>query len=118
VLLVEDEKLVRQLATRVLQEQGYTVLEVSNEIEALELFKESEGIDILLTDVIMPVMGGRELSERIRELRPDIKVLYISGYTDDAIIRFGMLPPGTAFAEKPFSATALAVKVRQVLDES
>ncbi|MCI0438009.1 MAG: ATP-binding protein [Chloroflexi bacterium] len=119
VLLVEDEDAVRKLAARVLEGQGYTVLEASNGEEALRLVEEnpSQRIDLLLTDVVMPRMGGRELSERLREMTPELKVIYTSGYTDDAILRHGILTSEAIFTQKPFSPSALAVMVRNVLDD-
>ncbi len=118
VLLVEDEVAVRSLAARVLSDQGYTVLSASNGVEALRIADAMPlpEIDLLLTDVIMPIMGGKEVADRLTAMRPDLKVLFTSGYTDDTIARQGILKPGTAFTHKPFSPTELAAKVRQVLD--
>ena len=99
--------------------QGYSILEASNGVEALKIVREHENttIDLLLTDVVMPLMGGKELADKLRAERPGIKVLFTSGYTDEAIIRHGSLDPDTAFTQKPFSATDLALKVREVLEE-
>ena len=110
---------VRGLAARVLKGQGYSILEASNGVEALNVVQKNENtkIDLLLTDVVMPLMGGRELADKLRAKRPGIKVLFTSGYTDEAIIRHGSLDPDTAFTQKPFSATDLALKVREVLEE-
>jgi PAS domain S-box-containing protein len=118
VLLVEDESLVRGLALRVLREQGYNVLEASNGIEALNVAQKHVGekIHLLLTDVVMPQMGGKELSDRVRAFRPGIKVLFTSGYTDQAIVQRGQLNLDFAFLEKPFSPSGLVRKVREVLD--
>ena len=120
MLLVEDEALVRNLGTHVLQEQGYSVLVASNGVEAMQLVDElNEGkIHLLLTDVVMSEMGGSELAERFRSSHPEAKVLYCSGYTADAMAHNGILEPETAFLSKPFSppALALALKVREVLD--
>lgn len=120
ILLVEDEEAVRELAARVLTDQGYTVLKASNGAEALRIAEAGSvsDIDLLLTDVIMPVMGGREIADRLTSMRPDLKVLFTSGYTDDTIARQGVLRPGTAFTHKPFSPSELARKVREVLDGS
>ena len=120
VLLVEDEVAVRSLAARVLSDRGYTVLSASNGAEALRIADAMPlpEIDLLLTDVIMPIMGGKEVADRLTAMRPDLKVLFTSGYTDDTIARHGILKPGTAFTHKPFSPTELATKVRQVLDSS
>ncbi|MFQ5613333.1 MAG: PAS domain S-box protein, partial [Anaerolineae bacterium] len=118
VLLVEDDSSVRELASRVLAGQGYTVLEAANGEEALRLAREHNGqIHLLLTDVVMPHMGGKELADRFRVARPQTRVLYASGHTDEAIARRGVLEPEMAFIQKPFSPTALARKVREVLDQ-
>jgi CheY-like chemotaxis protein len=118
VLLAEDDPLVRDLARRLLIQQGYTVLEASNGEEALRVAQENtrEKIHLLLTDVVMPQMGGKELSEKLKRLRPDIRILYTSGYTDNAIVHHGTLEPGTCFLQKPFSHKTLSHKVREVLD--
>ena len=118
VLLVEDEPLVRGLAIRVLRGHGYNILEAANGIEALNVFQEHavEKIHLLLTDVVMPQMGGKELADRLKKLRPSIKVLFTSGYTDQAIVQRGLLNLDFAFLEKPFSPSGLVRKVREVLD--
>jgi CheY-like chemotaxis protein len=118
VLLVEDEPSVRDLALRLLKQQGYKVLEAANGEEALRVVQEhiGERIHLLLTDVVMPQMGGKELANQLKLLRPDVKVLYTSGYTDDAIVHHGVLEPGTHFLQKPFSPQTLSHKVREVLD--
>jgi PAS domain S-box-containing protein len=117
VLLVEDEPEVRGLARDILQQQGYTVLESADGDEALRIGREHVGpIHLLVTDVVMPLMGGRELADRLRVGRGETKVLYVSGYTDDAILHQGVSETGMAFLPKPFTASALAHKVRQVLD--
>jgi CheY-like chemotaxis protein len=117
VLLVEDEPEVRGLARDILHQQGYTVLEAADGDEALQVGREHGGpIHLLVTDVVMPQMGGRELADRLRAGRREIKILYVSGYTDDAILRQGVSETGTAFLPKPFTAADLAHKVRQVLD--
>jgi response regulator RpfG family c-di-GMP phosphodiesterase len=118
VLLVEDEASVRDLAHRLLNQQGYKVLEAANGEEALRVVQEhiGEKIHLLLTDVVMPQMGGKELANQLKLLRPDVKVLYTSGYTDDAIVHHGVLEPGTHFLQKPFSPKTLSHKVREVLD--
>jgi PAS domain S-box-containing protein len=116
VLLVEDESAVRTISTRVLREAGYTVLAASSGPEALELVMRHPGsIDALVTDVIMPQMSGRELAEQLVRLRPGLKVLYVSGYTDDSILHHGVLEPGMFFLEKPFTPEAILRKLRQVL---
>jgi CheY-like chemotaxis protein/two-component sensor histidine kinase len=119
VLLVEDEQPVRGLASRILQQQGYTLLEASDGKEALRVVQEhaEKKIDLLLTDVVMPQMGGRELADQLKLLRPDIKVLYTSGYTDNAIVHHGVLDPGIHILQKPFSPQSLSCKVREILDK-
>lgn len=117
LLLAEDEDVVRQITQELLEMSGYKVLATTAPEEALRLFEEHQDrIDLLVTDVIMPNMSGRELAQRITRLRPETKVLYISGYTDDAIIRHGVLEAGIAFIQKPFSPATLSRKVREILD--
>ena len=117
VLLVEDQQEVRNATHDMLARYGYTVLAASSGAEALDLAARQGGaIDLLLTDVVMGGMSGRELARRLAEVRPTVRVLYMSGYTDDAIVRHGVLAPGVAFLHKPFSPRALASKVREVLD--
>lgn len=119
ILLVEDNPTVRELASLILNQQGYQLLEAANGREALALAQSYQGeIHLLLTDVIMPQLGGGKLADELTASRPRLKVLYMSGYTDDAIIRHGVLEPGVAFIQKPFSPAALAQKVRDVLDSS
>ncbi len=118
VLVVEDEISVRQVATRVLRDLGYTVLEAENGDDALRVASENQDrrIHLLLTDVVMPQMGGKPLAERLRSERPDIRVLFFSGYADNALVQDGVLDSGVAFLQKPFSPAILAQKVREVLD--
>jgi len=116
VLLVEDEESVRELVRETLDAKGYKVLEAENGETALRLASQhSDSVDILITDVVMPGMSGRELSARLCASHPQTKVLYLSGYTEDAIVHEGVLDPGTAFLQKPFTLQALARKVREVL---
>src|SRR5438874_7581382 len=117
VLLVEDAAPVRTLARRRLEARGYQVIDAADGPKALELSRRHSGvIDALVTDVVMPGMSGRELAERLAPTRPEMKVLYTSGYTDDAIVRQGVLSAGAAFLQKPFVPDTLARKVRDVLD--
>jgi signal transduction histidine kinase/ActR/RegA family two-component response regulator len=117
ILLVEDEDTVRDLTRDILEAHGYTVLEARHGAEALRISEQHAGtIDLMLTDVVMPEMGGREVAERLTVLRPATKVLFMSGYTDSAIVHHGLLDAGTAFLQKPFSATVLVRKVRATLD--
>jgi CheY-like chemotaxis protein len=117
ILLVEDEDGVRALVKQVLSRQGYTVIETSQASEALEQYERHGPIPLLLTDVVLPQMSGRELAERLKALQPKMKVLYMSGYTDDAILRHGVIGQETAFLQKPFTTSSLARKVREVLDQ-
>ncbi len=117
ILLVEDDKEVRMLAMRILKTQGYRVLEASHGGDALQVLKEREGsIHLLLTDVVMPEMSGRELANRLIPFHPKMKVLYMSGYTDNAIVHHGVLDKGVNYIQKPFTVDGLARKVREVLD--
>jgi two-component system cell cycle sensor histidine kinase/response regulator CckA len=117
VLLVEDEDAVRSLIRIVLQGAGYRVLEASDGGEAVAVAGRHEGpIHLLLSDVVMPVLGGRELAERLLTLHPEMKVLFQSGYTDDAVVRHGVLQEKVHFLQKPYAPAALAWKVREVLD--
>ena len=117
VLLVEDDDSVRKLARSVLEDQGYTVLESAGGEEArLSAEKHKGPIHLLLTDVVMPGMGGRELSDALAPLRPDMRTLYMSGYTDDTVVRHGVLEKGMAFLQKPYTAESLLLKVREALD--
>jgi two-component system, cell cycle sensor histidine kinase and response regulator CckA len=117
VLLVEDEQMVRAMVRSILETRGYRVLEAGTGNEALDLAARYEGpVHVLLTDVVMPGMTGRQLADRLAALRPEIRILYISGHTDDEIIRRGVLQQGTGFLAKPFTADALTGKIRELLD--
>jgi two-component system cell cycle sensor histidine kinase/response regulator CckA len=117
ILLVEDEDVVRNLERQILEQNGYTVLEARTPGHAIELCDGHDGpIHLLLTDVVMPELSGRELADRLTPSRPGLKVLYASGYADGAIVRHGILESGTAFIPKPLTPSSLARKVREVLD--
>ncbi|MBI3029825.1 MAG: GAF domain-containing protein, partial [Candidatus Rokubacteria bacterium] len=119
VLLVEDEEELRGVAREILEMHGYTVLEAGHPDEAVRIAERHAGpIHLLVTDVVMPKMSGRDLVQCLAPLRPGTKVLYISGYTDDAIVHHGVLDPGTAFLEKPFNPDDLARKVREALGQA
>jgi len=119
VLVVEDVAAVRAVARQMLERHGYTVLEAPDGETALRLAGKHQGaIRLLLTDVVMPEVSGRQLADQLLELRPDMKVLFMSGYTDDAIVRHGVLQEGIAYLQKPFTPETLARKVRAVLDGS
>jgi PAS domain S-box-containing protein len=118
ILVVEDEAPVRAVTRQLLERNGYTVLEAPDGAAALALVDGAAGsrdIDLLLTDVIMPGMSGRELADKLKARRPNVRVLFMSGYTDDAVVRHGMLEPGLAYLEKPFRPPVLLKKVRGVL---
>lgn len=119
ILLVEDEEMVRNLSREILEMNGYRVLTAHNGAEALRICEGFTGpIQLMVTDVVMPQMSGRELSEKVVEKRPDILVLYMSGYTDDAIVRHGVLDDGMPFLQKPFTPDSLARKVRELIEQS
>ena len=116
ILLVEDALRVRAVVREILEMNGYNVLEARHGAEALEISERHQGpIHLMVTDVVMPQMSGRELAQRLQPLRPDMKVLYMSGYTDDAIVRHGVLGAGMAFLSKPFTPDALALKINEIL---
>ncbi len=117
ILLVEDDDSVRQMVREVLVHYGYTVLEARNGREAVDLCGRHPGaVHMMLTDVVMPGMSGKELSEKVTPLQPEMKVLFMSGYTSDAILQREVLDPGVAFIQKPFAVASLARKTREVLD--
>jgi CheY-like chemotaxis protein len=118
ILLVEDETVVRQLVAEILETTGYTVLQAGDGPSALELLRRhAEPVELLVTDVVMPGMSGPEVAKAVTSMRPGMHVLYTSGYTDQAIGHHGVLEPGIAFLQKPFSADDLTTKVRGLLDE-
>jgi signal transduction histidine kinase/CheY-like chemotaxis protein len=117
VLLVEDEEDLRELLEEVLSQQGYRVYAASGGTSALQISEfMDEDIDLMITDVVMPQMSGRELSLKLQSRRPNVRILFLSGYTDDAISHHGVLEPGSAFLQKPFATAELARKVREVLE--
>jgi CheY-like chemotaxis protein len=117
ILLVEDADALRKLTHMLLEQHGYRVLVAANGAAALQLVEQKpERINLLLTDVIMPGLNGRALAGRLELLQPDLKILYMSGYTDDAIMDHGVLESGTHLLHKPFSEENLIRKVREVLD--
>jgi CheY-like chemotaxis protein len=117
LLLVEDEAAVRASVRRLLEWHGYTVLEARNGEDALRVYEDNEsGIDLVLTDLVMPEMGGHELVERLRARHPGLRVLFMSGYTERAFTSNGAMPLGTGFVEKPFTVETLMRRLREVLD--
>jgi signal transduction histidine kinase/ActR/RegA family two-component response regulator len=116
VLLVEDAPMIRRLARAIMERAGYTVVEAADAEQALEFADQHPCIDLLLTDLIMPGASGVELADQLRANRPDVHVLYMSGYTDNAVVRNGMLGESAAFLQKPFTPEELLRKLRQVLD--
>jgi hypothetical protein len=108
---------VRAVAKQTLERQGYTVLKASNGADALHLAERHQGpIHLVVTDVVMPRLSGRELADQLSVARPETRVLFMSGYTDDSVVRHGILEGGVAYFQKPFSPDGLARKVREVLD--
>jgi len=116
VLLVDDDEHVRRVAARALRTRGYTVIEASDGGAALAVLESRERVDLLLTDVVMPGMDGRQLAELACTKQPQLKVLYTSGYTDDAVVRHGVMQGAVDLIEKPFRIDSLARRVRQSLD--
>jgi PAS domain S-box-containing protein len=119
VLIVEDEEVVRTLASRCLREQGYRVAEAADGAAAIDYLRmHASEIDLVVSDVVMPTMGGRELGQRLTELAPSLPVLYISGFTGDDVVNRGLLDPSAPFLQKPFAPEVLALKVRELLDRA
>ncbi|MCX5884198.1 MAG: response regulator, partial [Deltaproteobacteria bacterium] len=119
ILLVEDEKAILTMASMVLERLGYTVLTASAPSQAIRISESySSRIDLLMTDVVMPEMNGRDLAEKLLHLYPNLKCLYMSGYTANAIAHHGVLDKGVHFIPKPFSKMDLATKLREVLEDT
>jgi PAS domain S-box-containing protein len=119
ILLVEDEQAVRQVAAQFLRNCGYDVVVATRGDEAIELVRDKRlALDLLVTDVVLPMLNGRQLFDELRSLRPELRVVFMSGYTDDVIARHGVLEPGVTFVEKPFSQETLARNVREALDRN
>jgi two-component system cell cycle sensor histidine kinase/response regulator CckA len=118
IMVVEDDEGVRDLVRLMLESNGYEVLAVDDAEEATRLCTEHAGVDLLLTDVVMPGLNGRALAERLGEIAPGMRILFMSGYSDEAVHRHGVLGESAAFLEKPFTERALTRKVREVLDSS
>ena len=119
IFLVEDDDAVRQLALIALQRCGYRVIEAADGEEALRLLRAYAGpLHLLVSDIVMPQIGGRELARLVDAIRPGVKVLYLSGYTDDAVLRLGIVDAELNFLQKPFSPATLAAAVRRVLDRA
>jgi two-component system cell cycle sensor histidine kinase/response regulator CckA len=116
VLVVEDEEQVRELLCNILRAEGYRVIAAATPLEALELAKDHTGsLDLLLSDVVMPYMNGRELADRLRPLRPEMRVLFTSGHTGNVVVHNGVLDEGVSFLQKPIEPDALLRRLRDVL---
>jgi CheY-like chemotaxis protein len=119
LLLVEDDQALRGLATRILTQHGYTVLPASDGVDALAVLSQHQAaVDLVVTDVVTPRLSGSALVDRLRAARPDVPVLYMSGYPDDEIVRRGVRAPHTAFIQKPFTPNALLAAIRDVLNRA
>jgi len=120
ILLVEDEDMVRDLAQRILLQSGYTVLEARDAVEAIQVCEQHGApIHLMMADIVLPGgVNGPHLAKQLGTSRPEMQVLYVSGYIDNAVVQYGVLDPGVAFLQKPFTPVALARKVREVLDAS
>jgi CheY-like chemotaxis protein len=116
LLLVEDEEAVRSSVRRLFERHGYSVLEARHGQEALRIMESGARVDLVVTDLVMPEMGGRELVERLRARHPALKVLFMSGYSERGVTADGMMPRGTGFVEKPFTMEQLVRRTRDILD--
>ena len=116
--MVEDEEAVRTMLHRLLENEGYEVLEASDGQQALVVIEGAPRVDLVITDVAMPGLNGRELADRLKLSRPGLPVLFMSGYTDDEMVRRGLIDPDHPFLGKPFSPEVLAAKVRQMIDQA
>ena len=118
ILLVEDDEMVRTLVRETLEREGYKVIDSADPVEAQRIAENYRGrIELLIADVVMPKLSGRELARSLTERRPDLKVLYMSGYTDSAIVNSGILQKEVAFLQKPFTPGVLSAKVREVIED-
>ncbi len=117
ILLVEDEEAVREVARRILDAEGYRVLAADGGERALELLRDEDPVHLLFTDIVMPRMSGAQLAARVQDFRPEVRLLYTSGYTEDAVVSHGVNEAGVPFLRKPFAAEALKLKVREALDD-
>ena len=117
ILVADDDAAVRKVTTRVLERAGYKVLAAGTGAEALQILEQAGTADLLMTDVIMPGMNGRDLAAQVLQMRPGMKVIFLSGYTDETITPHGVLPPGVNYIEKPFSQDGMIETVRKVLGE-
>ena len=115
ILLVEDEEMLLWTTTRILEEMGYTVIQAETPEKAVAICERGEQIDLIITDVVMPGMNGREMTERIRSVRPDMRVLFMSGYTADIVAQRGIVEEGMFYISKPLDTRHLNEKIRQVL---
>jgi two-component system, cell cycle sensor histidine kinase and response regulator CckA len=115
ILLVEDEGYVRDVACEILESAGYKVLTAKSGLEALEIFREQGPVRLLVTDVVMPGMDGRDLAERLTSLQPELKTIYMSGYTDNAVLRLNLQRPDVVYIQKPFTLDTLTTTVKDVL---
>ena len=118
ILVIEDEDVVRSLASRGLRDHGYSVMEARNGVQALQYIEQHPGtVDLAISDVVMPEMGGRELGQNLARTEPNLPVLFMSGYTGEDVVQRGLLDPGAPFQQKPFTPAGLAIKVRAMLDQ-